>query len=220
MVINYVTEMVMSILIPIIQMLFAVGLVLVFSTTFYFIAKRKWLPKALISQVVYFNYSLPQPVARIDLSAVETQWQYSETKQLNSLNHQDRFMHSGEKYDVNVWFNVAKSSNNYNIGKFTATLKMVDNTGDTIAISVRPVVIPYQSPQSVFLDSLFRLPLRYAGLADSSEAVDVFVPFMNDFHEPPPHRPATDVIEISLSTNQFDLMNARLTVMPILKGIS
>ena len=66
----------------------------------------------------------------------------------------------------------------------TTTGSVIDNTGEVIAKSARPVSMPYQSTTTLLLQSFASFPWRMIGLQGGEDVVTVQVPLMNDYHEP------------------------------------
>jgi hypothetical protein len=105
-------------------------------------------------------------------------------------------------------------------------LTVVDATGESIATSARPVAMPYQSLPTVLLDSIFKFPLRFFGLTDPHETVQVHVPLMNNYLEPTINDgsggSSTEVLEFRLEAGgeKADIGPVSVTIMPILKGLT
>lgn len=186
------------------------------------------LPKALIREPVYFDYSSkPLPTAKLSLLSLEKQWYYVGTKRLSStmaaspeVKAVRRFLHPGSRYSIDLSFSLAKSPRNLSLGKFMVYLTMVDSGGDSIAKSTRPVPIPYQSATSLFLDSWLKFPFRILGFYQLEETSAVRVSIMNDYREPISSGGSTEVVEIQLSTEAVDVGEVHLTIMPVLGGIT
>jgi hypothetical protein len=193
----------------------------------YFAIYTYLLPKALVREPVYFDYSsTPLPTAKLSLLSMEKQWYYVGTKRLSStmaapeVKAVRRFLHPGSRYSIDLSFSLAKSPRNLNLGKFMVYLTMVDSGGDSIAKSTRPVPIPYQSATSLFLDSWLKFPLRLLGFYQLEETSAVRVTVMNDYREPISSGGSTEVVEIQLSTEAVDVGEVHLTIMPVLGGIT
>jgi hypothetical protein len=96
---------------------------------------------------------------------------------------------------------------------------LFDTKGEAIAQSSRPVVIPYQSDVSLFIESVCKYPLRAFGLVDTTETSEVQVTVMNDYLEPTHINAATEYLELVLSTSDVDIYESHVSVMPALSGI-
>ena len=140
-----------------------------------------------------------------------------------------RFLRAGFRYSIDVVFGLASSSKNIKIGKFMVYTSVIDSTGAAIALSSRPVVIPYQSRVSRVLDAIVKYPLRAVGILKSSEISKVVIPVMNEFQEPSEtfrtsilqgSSLISEHIELRLSSGDVDVDNAVLTVMPKLNGLT
>lgn len=140
-----------------------------------------------------------------------------------------RFLRAGFRYSIDVVFGLASSSKNIKMGKFMVYTSVIDSTGATVALSSRPVVIPYQSRVSLILDALIKYPLRVIGILKTSEISKVIIPVMNDFQEPSEtfrtsilqgSSLISEHIELRLSSGDVDVDNAVLTIMPKLNGLT
>ena len=109
---------------------------------------------------------------------------------------------------------------NIQLGKFMTYVNIYDSDGIRLANSSRPVVLPYEAPSTLFLTSLLRFPWAFVGLLDPSEQYTINVQLINNFIEPTSGYPPTETIELSLSTNEIDVADAHLTVMPLLTGFT
>ena len=98
------------------------------------------------------------------------------------------FLRSGSRYTVDVKFGLSTSPKNIQRGKFMVTTTVFDTSGDAVAKSSRPVVIPYQSALTLVVDAAVKYPMRAFGLLRSAEVMDVHVPVMNDFKESKQHQ--------------------------------
>lgn len=131
-----------------------------------------------------------------------------------------RYLKPAATYTFHSTVLVAKSRRNVELGKFMISLRLFDSTSRVIATSSRPVVVPYQSPLSGALQTLFWFPLVLTGLLHVHEAHSVSVTFMDDFVEPGHMQPSTALVELTLSTAEADVVSTHLTVMPALYGIT
>jgi len=146
--------------------------------------RRALVPKALIHERVYFNYVYDPPRAQVNLLSANKQWNYINSRSGGAaattvLGRSDesnadelassyeyvkrdraRFLKTDSEYDIHGVFIVAKSDRNFDIGSAAVTLNMVDSSGEVVARSVRPIVMPYQSPTSLFLEAVTLFPCR------------------------------------------------------------
>lgn len=258
----YFLRSIRNVLVPVIQYISIFLLMIVFSVLVYHLVNTTLLPKALISEPIYFDFAQSPPIARISMISREKQWYYAATclldenesgkrKDAPTINDsadvsersrvkysanteacsgkgRNRFLRAGFRYSIDLKFNLATSSKNMNMGKFMVYAKVIDSAGDLVATSSRPVVVPYQSCVSLFLDSVVKYPLRITGLLPIAEASDVFVTVMNEFREPSePSRSklpgvvlTSEFLELKLSSAEIDMNDAKITVMPMLSGLT
>jgi hypothetical protein len=132
------------------------------------------------------------------------------------------FLKHGRFYSFDMQISLAKSDKNFLLGSSALTLTIIDASGEATARSTRPLVMPYQSSPSLFIEAVSLQPLRLFGLLQATEFVTVHIPLMNNYEEPAPHRPHTDYFELSLSLDsatQMDILDAHITVLPRVTGI-
>lgn len=181
------------------------------------------MPRALVKEPIYFDYGSSPPTATLNLYSAHKQWEYvsgglnAGTATDDTTAASSQFLRSDFAYSVDIGFTLAKSRRNYEIGKFMATVSLVDNTGDLIAKSSRPVVMPYQSSVTLFLDSISKYPCRIIGICDQNEVVSVHVPMMTEYREPKTH--ATESLDLTLSSDKADIGAVEVTIMPVLRGV-
>lgn len=181
------------------------------------------MPKALVKEPLYFDYSVSPPTGKINLMSAHKQWEYmsggvsSGSSRSEEEKDTRRFLRSDFEYTVDIAFELSKSNRNFDIGKFMAHLSLFDNLGDLVAKSSRPVVMPYQSVVSLVMDSLVKFPFRLVGLCGVNEVTTVHIPMMTEYREP--HTTFTDSIELTLSSDKPDIGAVEVTVMPVLKGL-
>jgi hypothetical protein len=209
----------LSIIVPIIQLLALLGLIVAISVIVNIYLRRVMVPKALIHERVYFNYVSESPTASVNLFSAGKQWDYMRDGAVVDTGTARRFLKVDNGYDIHCTFTVAKSARNYDISTTPITLKMVDATGETVAKSVRAIVIPYQHPMSLLLESVTFFPWRATRYMDTAETADIWVNLMSDYKEPGPLMPPTASIELTLSVPAMDMSHAYVTVMPRLRGI-
>lgn len=215
---NNIFEAALSIIIPLIQICVFLGLIVIISMVINVYLRRIWVPKALIHERVYFNYVDHHPTARVKLNSAIKQWDYVREGGLE-LDNGGRFLKVGNGYDVHTTFTIAKSARNYDIGATPVTLELLDGAGQTIAKSVRALVIPYQHPMSLLLEAVAFFPWRAAQYMSTAETVDVWVDLMRDYREPAAILPGTESLALTLSAPVMDVSHAYVTVMPQLRGI-
>lgn len=216
-----------KILLPIFKILIILCVMIAVSIVVTYVSYISMLPKALVREPIYFDYSLKNPIARVSLLSLEKQWDYVkldsssyETYDKVTSYTKKRFLKINSYYCINVDFALAKSPRNYDIGKFMLYTSIIDSNGDSIAKSIRPVVIPYQSDVSNFLFYVATFPIKLLNLVPHVENNVVTIPVMNEFKEPPASAPGTEYIELSLSLATPDIYEATLTVMPVLNGLT
>eukprot|EP01032_Pedospumella_encystans_P010376 gene10376-12132_t len=147
------------------------------------------------------------------------QWVYVKSELAQEGGGKRRFLKADSFYDIHGVFTVAKSARNYDIGTSALTVKTIDASGDLVAKSVRALIIPYQHPMSLLLESMAFFPARVLGAVHVAETVDVWVNLMSGYHEPGYTLPPTDAIELYLNAPVMDLQYAYITVMPKLRGV-
>lgn len=211
-------DVILAALIPIIQLIAFLILIVVLSIIINIYLRRVMVPRALIHERVYFDYIAERPTATIKLHSAMQQWNYMKGD-MEDASTRRRFLKADSRYDIHAVFTIAKSARNYDIGTSPLTLKVVDASGDTIAKSVRALVIPYQHPMSLLLESVTYFPWRATRTWDMAETVDIWVNMMPDYREPVYALPPTEALEIALAAPVMDLSHAYVTVMPKLYGI-
>jgi hypothetical protein len=238
----------LTLVVPFLKLLTIFYVMVFISMLFTYITYNSILPKSILNEPIYFDYSLSPPIARIYLSSQEKQWEYIKTKNNKGSNtipfnteyindddispivamEDKRFLKSGSIYFIDSKFVLAKSPRNFDIGKFMIHSTLFDSSGAAVAKSARPVVMPYQSPLSLSLLSYCTFPMRFIGGVlgiggrgiDDGETAYVHVTLMNNYKEPVLVFPSTNYIELTLSSSIFDISEVFLTVMPELKGIT
>ena len=241
--------------VPLLRVVLLLSTMGVMSVLGYYLLHRSLLSKALLSEPLYFDFSLTPPLARVSLLSYEKQWFYIKdclkrtqrrrtTSSSSSSGSSHRlagtcaspdegengscdaevdddgddsseynegmgsmelelggsyrsnpygicgrkgrksFLRSESRYTVDVKFGLATSPKNMQHGKFMVTTTIFDTSGDAVAKSSRPVVVPYQSQLTLVVDAAFKYPMRALGFLRNAEVMDVHVPVMNDFKEP------------------------------------
>ena len=206
-----------AILIPFIQLCFFLGVVVVISAIINIYLRRAMVPKALIHERVFFNHVSDEPTSVIRLHSALKQWDYVRDD-IIADSYGRRFLKFGNAYDIHCTFTLSKSLRNYEIGATPVTLKMVDTTGETVAKSIRALIIPYQHPMSLLLESVFYFPCRALGYMNRAETVDVRVNLMVNYKEPTASMPPTESLELTLTAPILDISEVYITVMPKLWG--
>ena len=268
-----------NLLVPLLRIILLVAFMGVISILAYYLLHRSLLPKALLQEPLYFDFSRSPPMARVSLLSHEKQWYYisdclnqqqkhrskrttnprtcnapsvkksmasekgtdnadevnelggcdSDNSNMDTVDdysddnanngismdplqssksssssssgqgkHYDSnglcgrkgrksFLRSGSRYTVDVKFGLSTSPKNMQRGKFMVTTTVFDTSGDAVAKSSRPVVIPYQSALTLIIDAAVKYPMRALGMLRSAEVMDVHVPVMNDFKESKHH---------------------------------
>ena len=154
------------------------------SLLLHYLLRRQLVPNALIDEPLYFNHKTTDPIASVDLLSAERQWRYTQEYSDPYYHKKTSFLRSGTTYYIDAEFELSKSPHNYEVGKVTATLTLIDTAGDSIAKSIRPVYIPYQSSTTLYLESIILFPLRLCGLLPSAETAVLHTPLMHNFFEP------------------------------------
>ena len=217
---DYVWDFVLAALVPVLQLIAFLGVIVVLSVIFNIYLRRVMVPKALLHERVYFNYVSDTPNAKIKLHVATQQWNYvkEELSVDPSRIARRRFLKADSYYNIHGVFTVAKSARNYHIGASGLTTRTVDASNETAAESVRALIIPYQHPVSLWLESVVFFPYR-VWTYRAAETVDVYVDLINNYHEPGYALPPTDSIEMYLNKPLLDMSHAYITVMPRLFGV-
>ena len=258
----------LALAVPLLKIISFLGIVLLASILLYSYLRVALVPKALIDEELHFDYTAAQPIARLRVSAASQQWNdniYAAQAKMKisgfdsgSYNYlrlhesssipAPQYLKAGHLYDVDVVFSIVKSARSFSIGTMPVTARLVGSHGQVAASSARAVVMPYQSPASLLVESLLLLPARMLGYLPTHESVSVRVNFMRGFREPVAStgdtatatqaastedmvsgmgpafpiasRASTDVVEVLLSAPAMDVLSAHLTVMPRLVGIT
>ena len=192
------------------------------SVILYVFFYRWMVPTALAQEPVYFDYSQTPPIARVNLVTVEKQWSYVDGRDGAgaSKDTHRQFLRSDFSYMIDASFRLSKSHKNYELGKFMVFLDVVDSTGASTARSARPVAVPYQSSSTLWLDSVCMYPLRVLGFTSAHESSTVDVSLMNAYWERAQGGAATEVLELTLGSSIPDIVEATVTVMPVMKGLT
>ena len=152
------------------------------------------------------------------------QWQ-SLRNNLISDNSEDvhsykRFFQFKQGYDIHGHFQIAKSAYNYDVNTMAVKLSLIDITGDIIAKSVRPVVIPHQSDISLIAETLLYLPLRLIGYYATDEFINVNVHLIDDYKEYIYDLPITSTAELIITPPIMHLPKVTLSILPKLTGLT
>ena len=174
---------------PLTYMVLRLSLFTFISSATYLTLYLYFMPQALISEPAYFDYGHTPPIAKINLLAKQRQWAYitrgDTLEQRSAIDKiRDKFLRRDFAYSIDTSFVLAKSPRNLEVGKFMIYCSVIDNTGEVIAKSARPVSMPYQSTTTLLLQSFASFPWRMIGLQGGEDVVTVQVPLMNDYHEP------------------------------------
>jgi hypothetical protein len=182
-----------------------------------------YLPQnAIYKEPIYFDFTKPEPTAKITLFAEEKQWEYIDRRAKStsaSAMHNKRnrrFLLPYTTYIISLELALAKSQRNRGISKFMLEMKTVSVNNTALASSSRPVVIPYQSTVSKVLEGLIFFPFRLFGIFRSSDTVIVKVNMMNNYVEPVEQ---TERLEFRVSTNDADIEEITLSLFPRLNMI-
>lgn len=215
------------IVLPALLMVVRVSFFFLTSVALYTLLYFYLMPRALVKEPIYFDYSTSPPTATLNLFSAHKQWEYVsgglkagttlEDSSSPGSGSSSQFLRSDFVYSLDVGFTMAKSQRNFDLGKFMSTVSLIDGTGDLIAKSSRPVVMPYQSSVTLFLDSVIKFPCRIVGICSLNEDVIVHVPMMTEYREP--KTSSTESIELTLSSDKADIGAVEVTIMPLLRGI-
>lgn len=211
----------------------AILVMVTFSILMYGVLKSWMLPKAVLAEPLFFDFTQTTPSAIINISSTQNQWYLVKDMQpldcgqkLTTICYsrkdalQNRFLKSGTSYSIDLHLVLSKSPRNLLMGKFMLFLVLFDSSGGPVAKAARPVAVPFQSGVSLLMDAVAKYPFRLIGLIDSAETVPVTINFMKDYNEPLLSLPPTELLEFRLSTADADIMETRLTIMPSLSGIT
>lgn len=168
-------------------------------------------PVSMVREPLYFNFDQEYPVAKLTLSSSEKQWNYLKR---TDMDRGPSYLRTGSSYSFFLEARLAKSDRNRALAKVMATFTTFDATGDAVARAIRPVVLPWEHPVVTMLSSISTWPLLPFGV--EANAVGR-VELMNNYREP---APPTDFVEISLSSADFDIEAAYLSIVPETSGMS
>ena len=186
--------------------------------------RKMLIPNAVMNEIIYFDFSLQQPFASLNVLKLEKQWQYIENT--NHLHHDihsrssqklEQYFTSGSYYNIDIKLIVPLSKRNKELGKFMMHMTLFDNAGDAVAKSSRPIVLYTHSDICHYLYSLFTFPMRIIGLLPFSETVTLNIPFITEYQEPyqvNTRYPATESVDITINTALADIEEAYITIMP------
>ncbi|KAJ1437475.1 putative adipose-regulatory protein-domain-containing protein [Ochromonadaceae sp. CCMP2298] len=224
-------QLLLTVLVPVLQAAVVLLLVLVISVVVNIYLRRVLVPSALIHERLYFDHIASPPTARVKLLSAQRQWAYLQDGLEADQFTQRRFLQAGSRYDISAVVTVAKSARNFAIGTAALRLRLLDSSGEVTARSVRPLVMPFQSPASLLLEALLLYPFRATGTwgtgGGGAEAAELSLLLMDDFSEPVAALPATESLELTLHTQNsspalgdMDVLTAYVTVMPRLRGLT
>lgn len=97
------------------------------------------------------------------------------------------------------------------------TLSLVDASGDVIAMSTRPLIVPYHSPLVSLVTVLWHLPTYVLG---ASETDVVTLLMMNNFREARSELAAVQMVEVTLSSGGMDVESCNLSIIPLPSGFT
>lgn len=217
---NLVFNQIIQLLIPLIQISILLFITCIISFVIMVYFKRKAIPVSIIQQPLYFNHFDQPSNANIQLLASLKQWTFLKDNLISEKHKVDRYFSVQQGYDIYAIFNIAKSPRNFELGTMAVKTLLIDATGEVIAKSIRPIVIPYQSALSLWLESMVLFPLRILGSISISEVTMVTINLLDNYIEPIYSLPATGSIELVLSTPAMDITSAYLTILPKLSGLT
>jgi hypothetical protein len=205
-----------------IQGLMTVTFVVCLSIVIYVWIYKNFVPRPITQEKIYFNFDKEKPVAYINLMRDEKQWNRMsiQTEQnVDALLSRKRFLKSGYNYNFDVRVLLAKSMRNFESGKVVLSLDVFDSTGRIIANSFRPIIMPYQSPIYIHLESFVLFPVRLAGFASHIDSTEYSVNMIDKFVEPGIAHPPTEGLQFTLSSPKIDLLSLEVLILPQLRGL-
>jgi hypothetical protein len=178
------------------------------------------IPKNVLRESIQFDYLSHNPTANISLFRPNKQWEnFLLHKNSKSTKNKQRFLKGGISYDIDAELILAKSTRNYESDRMSIILSLFNEAGEITAKSIRPIILPYQTPLSLTLETILRFPLYAIGYLGVGETSKVKLCLMNDYIEPNNYFSPTQSIQINISSSEIDLQNFYITVLPKLNGI-
>jgi len=120
-----------------------------------------------------------------------------------------------------------KSNYNYDINTMSLKLLLIDDSGDVIAKSVRPVVIPYQSQLNLLMETIIKiilyLPYNLFLLNYDNkynEYYDVNIHLIDDYKEFIYDLPVTSTVELVITPPFLHIPQVYLSIIPKLTGLT
>jgi len=120
-----------------------------------------------------------------------------------------------------------KSNYNYDINTMSLKLLLIDDSGDVIAKSVRPVVIPYQSQLNLLMETIIKiilyLPYNLFLLNYDNkynEYYDVNIHLIDDYKEFIYDLPVTSTVELVITPPLLHIPQVYLSIIPKLTGLT
>lgn len=99
-------------------------------------------------------------------------------------------------------------------------LSLVDISGDAIAKSIRPLVIPHQSDINLISESILFLPWRFFGYSIKDEYINVDVHLIDDYKEFIYDLPITSNVELTITPPFLSMPRVYLSIVPKLTGLT
>lgn len=196
------------------------GIIFGLSVVTYVLWYRKVVPKALIEEKVYFDFGLTEPRASISLVQKERTWENLQNV-IPPCQHSSSALISGNYYDFILSVKVPKSIRNMKLLKTSVNFRVIDCNGQTIANSVRPLTVPFQSVISLYLESLLLFPVRFLGYFPSEEFTIRKINLLDNFKEASGrnNQIRSHRIELQLASADLDIAETNLYISPRLSTI-
>jgi hypothetical protein len=186
----------------------------------YLLWYRKVVPKPLIEEKVYFDFGLAEPRASISLVHKERTWENLQNS-VAPCEYVSSELVSGNYYDFVLSAKLPKSIRNMKLLKSSIYFRIIDCNGQTIANSIRPITVPFQSSLSLYLESLVLFPARFLGYYPSEEFAIRKIRLLDNFQEASGRNNHLHSfrIELQLATADIDLEEMNLYISPRLSTV-
>jgi len=204
------------------QIIVSAAIIIGISIVLYTLWYRKVVPKYAIEERIYFDFSHSQPRASMSLiCSSEKQWDKLNTPHHHACSKKAEELIGGNFYDFSARVKLSKSFRNMELAKSALVTKIVDCNGQTIAKSVRPLIVPYQSWISLQMESVLFFPLRVLGYIPKEEFTFVEVSLLDNYQEPVSGGSLFKAhnIELELHRGEIELQDFFLKISPRLSVI-
>ncbi|XP_033104708.1 seipin-like [Anneissia japonica] len=151
------------------------------STFFYGSFYYAYMPTAIHSRPVYFNFS---PCERYHGSE-ECYFPYANLTFVTKP-YTQQFLMRGQSYNIFLQMDVPQSPTNENLGMFMIKLELFASGGKIVEKSARPALIKYRSPLLKYIEVLFLSPFLMTGYKNEKEGltVELFDNFIDNAYHP------------------------------------